>query len=460
MRAANDLAAAGKQVLFALGLERIDFDPVIEMTKDRTPAEGKLYVFVDVVSRHIGSIAARLNEFHACPHIVLVVADRTNRYATRCQRIQQLEPTVLSMPDLSEPDVRAIIEKLTEFGFLGVLKNKAHADQIHDFMVRANRQLLVALREATSGKDFDLILENEFTELAPEAQLAYAICCIAIAQGAPGVYTKHLLPCIPKSQFGKGVVVEELLRGVLVPANFTNTMVKPRHAVIAGYVANHIVPSPMKVTAITRFLVQVSPYIVPNEIKRRSPAYMAYRGMVNSEALYEMFHGDMDTILQVYDDVRPYYGNDFLFWLQYAMAHIRAHHLDIAENFLNQSLNIYPSSFQTKHQMGVLYLLQALDSDNVDVGHDKARHGIEQLEEQILARGNEDSYPYHAYLTYVGRWYAKKGTAVSDAEWEALRAVGREAKGKYRLDDGIRDVVKEVETAYLKRVVAQKHNLD
>ena len=131
------------------------------------------------------------------------------------------------MPDLCEPDVKAIIEKLTKFGFLGELRDKTPEQQVRAFMERADKQLLVALREATSGIGFDLILQNEFNELVEPAKLAYTICCIAVAHGAPGVYLRHLMPCLGRTQFRQGVIIKDLLRGVLIPTNYHETMVKP-----------------------------------------------------------------------------------------------------------------------------------------------------------------------------------------------------------------------------------------
>ena len=340
MRTAVGLSASGQQVYFAKGIERLSLDGILSLSKQLQPKKQRIVVIIDVASRHMGAISARQQELLTQPNVTLIVADRTNRYASRCQQLSHLSPVEITMPDLTKPDVTSILVKLTQFGFLGALRNKNREEQVHEFLVRAKRQLLVALREATSGKDFDVILESEFGELTPEARLAYTICCVAVAKGAPGVYRKHLMPCIPKTRFTKGVIIDDLLRGVLVPANETSTLLKPRHGVIAHLIANEIAPVDLRYEAVTTFLVQVSGHIVPNEIRNRTPPFMAYRGMVNSEGLYELFAGDKDSMLSVYEEVRPYYDGDFLFWLQYAMAHIKAGNFDIAENFLAQSLSI------------------------------------------------------------------------------------------------------------------------
>jgi hypothetical protein len=453
MRTACDLAADGQSVLYAKGLERLDLNGVIQLARELEDKKEGLYLFVDIMERHLGSIdqvRARLVE---CKLLTLVLAERSNKYYSRCQAIADLAPAEVKMPDLAEEDVLAILERLERFGYLGVLRGKPRADQVQAFMVRASKQLLVAMREATSGKGFDAILRSEFGELPGPAKLAYAICCLAVNAGAPGVYRRHLTPCLPDTEFRKGIVINDLLRGVLVPANETGTMLKPRHRLIARWVATEVAPQGLKQEALSIFLQQIASDIVPNEIKRRSPAYLAYRGMINSEQLFEAFSGDMDLILPLYEELRPYYGQDFLFWLQRGMAHARAEQLDVAENFLNQSLAINSNSHQTLHYLGIIYLMQAARSSNAITAKEIADDGIGLLTTQIRERGDYDSYPYSAYLTYVVRWYEAAGTLITSNEWEALRKVGLEATRKYPKDDVVKEAAKEVEKLYMMRAV-------
>ena len=150
-----------------------------------------------------------------------------------------------------------------------------------EFIVRAGRQLLVAMREATSGRGFDEILKDEYRDLPDEAKLAYLICCLAVAQGAQGVYRRHLLPCLGRTSFAKAQIIGELLNGVLISANESGTLLKPRHRVIANVVASEIAPVGLKFQAISALLKQISADITPNNIKQKSPAFLAYRGLIN-----------------------------------------------------------------------------------------------------------------------------------------------------------------------------------
>jgi hypothetical protein len=456
MRVACDLAAEGYRVYYGKGLERLDLTSAIDLAQDPERSKEPIFIFIDVMARHLGSIDQARPRFADCPNLTLVLADRSNAYYGRCQAIVDLNPTEAKMPDLVEEDVLAILDRLEQFGFLGVLRGQSKAEQLRAFMERASKQLLVAMREATSGMGFDAILRSEFGNLPAAGRLAYTICCLAVTAGAPGVYRRHLTPCLPDSEFRKCVLLNDQLRGVLVTANDTGTMLKPRHRLIAHWIANEVAPEDLKREATSSFLQQIASDIVPNEIRRKSPAYLAYRGMINSERLFETFGGDMPVILRLYEELHPFYQQDFLFWLQRGMAHARAGQLDVAENFLNQSLNIYPNSHQTQHHLGIIYLMQASKSATPIAAQDKAAEGIKILTTQIRERADYDSYPYCAYLTHVMRWYQTASNLIPPKDWEALRAIGREASQKYPRDEVVKEAVSEVERAYLMRAVKKQ----
>lgn len=288
MRSACDLAAAGNRVLYAKGLERLDLNSIVELAQEPDGGKDRLFVFLDVMVRQLGSIDQVRNKLVDCKNMTLVLAERSNTYYGRCQAIADFNAVEVRMSDLVEEDVLSILTRLEKFGYLGILRGKSREEQVRAFMDRASKQLLVAMREATSGQGFDAILRSEFGELPDAAKLAYTICCLAVSAGAPGVYRRHLTPCLPDSEFRKGAVINDLLRGILVPANDTGTMLKPRHRLIAHWVATEVAPHGLRQEATTLFLQQIAADIVPNEIRRRSPAYLAYRGMINSERLLEV----------------------------------------------------------------------------------------------------------------------------------------------------------------------------
>lgn len=457
MRAAERIASEGHAVWFAHAAEKLDLAPLLDKIHS-TDSPFRHYIFIDVAMRQLGSIQAVLDRLKSSSRVSLVLVDRTNAFARRQHALGELDLDDIAMPDLTDGDIHSIIERLDYFGFLEVLKGKSPDDRFHAFKERAEKQLFVAMREATSGRGFDLILHDEYHGLHDQAKLAYLIACLVVAQGAHGVQSRHLRACLDRSEYSKGAVLSDLLRGVLVSANDSGSLLKPRHRLIAHWVSHEVATDDLKFDAIVRFLRAVSGDIVPNEIRRRSPAFLGYRGLVNSEGLKGLF-ANATKALDVYESVRDLYCNEFLFWLQFGMAEMEAGRYDIAENYLNQSLSIIESlrldPFQPMHQLGILHLRIATNMDNPELAIDRASQGMEILEKQIQERGMQDSYPYVAYLQYVSMWYLHARDIIPSQAWEELRVVADRARQIYALDNIVVQTADEVERKYLQRTIGR-----
>ena len=244
---------------------------------------------------------------------------------------------------------------------------------------------------------------------------------------------------------------------MLIPANDSGTLLQPRHRVIAHEVARRIAPLGMKYEALSTYLKQVASDITRTSVKSRAPGFRAYRGLINSNGLYELLDGDRDTIVSLYEELREFYKDQFLFWLHFGMAYIDQGDLNVAENYLRQALAIcheqHGNPFQIRHQQGILYLMQACRTQPALVAKERAAEGIKILTEMILERGDIDSYPYNGYLEHVTRWYIHARELVSDQEWDELKKVAQLAAKKYPMNELVREARDKVERAYLLRFV-------
>lgn len=165
-------------------------------------------------------------------------------------------------------------------------------------------------------------------------------------------------------------------------------------------------------------------------------------------------------ILGLYEELRDHYRDQFLFWLQYAMAHIDRGDLDVAENYLNQTsaicADVKGNPFQIRHQQGILYLMQTCQCQPISLGKERAEDGIKILQGLIRERGDTDAYPYTGYMDYVTRWYVAAGELVSNDEWDDLKKAAQLAAKKYPMEDMVLEGRNKVERAYLMRVVTDR----
>lgn len=173
-----------------------------------------------------------------------------------------------------------------------------------------------------------------------------------------------------------------------------------------------------------------------------------------------LFGEDYETIAGMYDEMKAYYGEQFLFWLQFGRAELYFDHFAIAENYLNQSLGIRDAAsgnFQALHHMAVLFLKRALSSEDIALADADIRRGEEILLTQIKERGHLDTYPYEALASHKLKWLLKKQGPRMKEEMEALVAIAREGHDRHPYDDRMRDVYQKVYRDYLMLAVPQSN---
>jgi energy-coupling factor transporter ATP-binding protein EcfA2 len=448
-RLAVELSRLGHGVYYMKSSERLNKIPITNFLD--SIGSKRTFFFFDEALTHI-DILESLVLLHSEWTVTFILADRPNAILPRLEGLSHLKPIVLDMPSLTKPDSESIIRKLTDFGRLGKLQGKSWTEQLREFLSRSKKQLLVAMKEATSGKGFDVILANEFHSLASDgARLIYTITCLAYMHGAP-VRRRHLLACLEGSDFDKATILASHLRGVVVPWKEESDFLCPRHRVIAKQVATDSSPIEYRREAVTSILIQLSPDITPYNISRRTPEYIAYRGLINLDNMILLFGEDYDTISEIYESAKAYYGGQFLFWLQFGRAELYFDHFSVAENYLNQSLGIRNAdsgNFQALHHIAVLFLKRALAADDLVQAEEDIRHGSEILMDQIRERGHLDTYPYEALTTHKLKWLLKRQGPRMKEELESLVSIAKMGHERHPYDDRMRDAHQKVYREYL-----------
>jgi hypothetical protein len=145
-------------------------------------------LYVDKAALYVDEIR-RLIE-HARGHniqLTLIVAERDAEWNVRCEALDKFGFRDFPVRYLSEKAVRLLLQKLEEHDSLGLLKElPTFEDRVQKLLGPAQRQLLVALHEATLGKAFeDIIFEAYHRILTHEAQSLYLDICTLNALASP-----------------------------------------------------------------------------------------------------------------------------------------------------------------------------------------------------------------------------------------------------------------------------------
>ena len=162
----------------------LDFQ-VVQEIHDLT--DRRVFLFIDrcaLRAREVLDLIRRAQE--ASVRMTLVLAERDNEWNVYCEQIEAYVTEVYPVHYLSESEVEGLLDRLRQHSSLGVLAEKSRDEQRDAFLNRAQRQLLVALHEATLGKPFEAILLDEYERLVPdEAKRLYLDVCTLNRLGVP-----------------------------------------------------------------------------------------------------------------------------------------------------------------------------------------------------------------------------------------------------------------------------------
>lgn len=118
--------------------------------------------------------------------LTIIGTERDNEWSFHGRELQKYVVQEYEVRYLSEKEIESLIHLLDKHDALGILKGLPFEDQRDAFLVRAQRQLLVALHEATLGISFESILKNEFEGIPNEdGKTLYLAVCAMNQFGAP-----------------------------------------------------------------------------------------------------------------------------------------------------------------------------------------------------------------------------------------------------------------------------------
>ncbi len=148
----------------------------------------RLVVFVDRAAERWPAISALLALARKKGMLLsLIAAERDNEWNVYGGRPGEgVVPSELRIGQLSTPEVERLVDLLALHGSLGILHDAPREKQIEALGRNADRQLLVALHEATRGKPFEEIVLDEYDNIVPErARRLYLDICALNQFGAP-----------------------------------------------------------------------------------------------------------------------------------------------------------------------------------------------------------------------------------------------------------------------------------
>ena len=173
-----------KVVLYLRSDARLLIAPIAELC---SLLGERLYIFMDGVARRASEVeafihAARSNRLP----LTIIATERSNEWNVDGQPLSPLLDGTHQLRSLSLPEIDALVKKLDEFKCLGDLVSKTKDERRAAFLSYADRQLLVALYEITSGAEFTDIVFDEYKGIVNDrARRIYLFVCALNRMGVP-----------------------------------------------------------------------------------------------------------------------------------------------------------------------------------------------------------------------------------------------------------------------------------
>lgn len=370
--------------------------------------EARTYLFIDRFSTFDNSWIEFLEKIKKEPittELVMIATDRSTKLRGYYVRFESHNVKLHRITRLSRAEIQRVIKSLANDGMLGVLQNLSQDEKIAAFEERADKWLLVALREATRGKGFDQILQDEFSDLKSTAAIIPFLCIAVTHMHSLPLPARVLSSCMEALRIN----FDEHVKGLLQDAIEVDSRwyYRTRHPVIAEKFVN----SYSRKSDLVKVIISLINILVASTLAgrrgRKSNEASIYRVLVRLDILSHLFGRNYRLIEEIYEGVKDACATESHYWLQYGSLAIKMRDFERAENYLHQSLQIQPAFEFTEHQLALLYLLRADGTADASEARGYYEEAIEHMKHVFTGVFTDPAYPYTTLFDLSARLLSK-----------------------------------------------------
>lgn len=369
------------------------------------------FLLIDNAERFGSSLASLLRELSdAKPDMLVVAALRSGPYE-RFGLSEALgkddDVLELTVPNLEDSDIDALIAALDSANRLGALRGKSQEEQREAFRRKFDRQLLVAMIEVTTGTRFGEKVDSECRELEGSAGLVYAVAALASHHRASLTDQEVLTACSGEPAAVLGALSGLLRRHLLVRDK--RGAVTLRHKVIADRALEFYRNEGQLAEALRGLMFSLATSSRPGRLRESRQGRLLIH-LLSHERLMALLYrtplGDVDraAVREVYEGVEALLENDYHYWLQRGSFETEEGDLGLATNFVEQAKVMAPDDPFVRTQWAYTTLKRASRNPVATGALDDVSAAFEELADVIAIRGKHDHYPYHVYGSQGLAW--------------------------------------------------------
>ena len=413
----------------------------------RTVLDNRLHILIDNAADHVREIADFVREARSArADVTLILAARNNEWTDRVRQTEVSPDGVFQLEYLSEPEIDRVIDRLTHFRELGHLETLSPLERKSAFRDNAERQLLVALREATEGRRFEEIIIDEFSSISSsEARNAYLfVCCVYRVGVALRAGILRRLTGVPFEEFQEKLLAPA--ERVLIEERLPDDLeYRARHPIIAEIVSNHLLPTPENLLDAYLRIMEL--------LDIGSTDVVSFRKISRNRALVDSLTR-YDLRAKFYKACRETAPDDSIVAQHWAIAAMGAGRFVTARQQLAEARKLAPRDNAIQHTAGMLALTQYRNTHRGDAWE---RVHFNTAEKEFLVLTKRAKWDAHAYDSladlYEERarrsesgerivWYGRAQEVLADGIDQA-----EDKSGLIAADAGIHERLGEMEDA-------------
>ncbi|MHB0877769.1 MAG: SIR2 family NAD-dependent protein deacylase [Anaerolineae bacterium] len=352
----------------------------------------RVFVYVDDAADYIVPIAlfaerARSQQLS----VTIVCAERKNEWNAVADRVNSVRVAEYQLDRLSDAEIGNVLYVLERHHYLCELGSKSVEDRRSVFKERAEKQLLVAMREATEGTDFDRIIQNEYDSIpSDQARRTYLQVCALHRFGVPvRAGLLHRLSGVSFADFQDKLLSPcERVVDVTLDEAVGDYYYRARHQYIAEMVCHHALRDPA-------LLAEVYLSVLSALDLGYSSDLQSFRRLARADAVIDAMPGPEHRRL-FYDRAVVLSHGDPYVYQQYALMEMRHEELEHADELLALALRAEPRNYAFKHSYATLLSRRAARASNPvqrDVLLKQSQDGLTGL----MATDPSRSYAYASY---------------------------------------------------------------
>ncbi|HUX80432.1 MAG TPA: SIR2 family protein [Alphaproteobacteria bacterium] len=390
MQISYELCGSSEFAVYYINEPLSKLTKTLEELERSSPDAEKIFVAIDNVD-YMADQLVEILKSGRLRKTTIISAERENVWSKRTRhKLGAYSCKPIPVREFSEADAERIIDRIKLYGSWTILGQMSRKQRIVALIEGAQKQLLIALLEATYGRGFEQIIENDYATLSSNEERIFLLIVGVITErhcDAPISLVDRALGSL--GILSRTVVLSDALAGIVTQRG---DKLSVRHPVYVRYLLEQVVDPKLTSEAVSGLLHAFSHFPPPIMKHVSKMEATIYKGLINHRFLFEVLKGRETLVISLYKSLEKLFELDGLFWLQYGLALRDFHNNEEALDKLRTAFSAYAMD-HTQHALGQQLLIVAANTQDPRIARnylDEARSYLEALDDII---DSDDVYP-------------------------------------------------------------------